>query len=55
MTDDQQGGQKMHIENDELLMWIGETLEQMAQEQGMIVTKCPHCALPASHTVAGVP
>ena len=36
----------MHIENDELLMWIGETLEQMAQEQGLIVTKCPHCALP---------
>ena len=36
----------MHIENDELLTWIGETLEQMAQEQGLIVTKCPHCALP---------
>jgi hypothetical protein len=36
----------MHIENDELLTWIGETLEQMAQEQGLIVTKCPHCDCP---------
>jgi hypothetical protein len=36
----------MHIENDDLLMWIGETLEQMAQEQGLIVTKCPHCDCP---------